>query len=295
MDIAITGSSGLIGTALCASLRAAGHNPIPIIREDGNGIRWDIEKQTIDSSSLEGLDAVVHLAGEGIADERWSAQQKKRILESRKQGTTLLCSALAELQRPPKVLISGSAIGFYGHRNDEDLTEGSERGDGFLADVTVAWELSTTTAQDAGITVSHIRTGIVLSADGGVLRKLLPLYRLALGGRLGSGRQWMSWISVDDQVSAIGWLIDNPMPGPVNLTAPNPVRNCDFNATLGRVVGRPAVIPVPTFGPKLLAGRQLADELLFASSKVHPRRLVDAGFEFAHPTLEAALRDQVNA
>jgi uncharacterized protein (TIGR01777 family) len=293
MDIAITGASGLVGSAVATSLRAAGHNPIPVVRDDRDGIRWDIEGQTIDTGSLEGIDAVIHLAGEGIANKRWTAQQKARILESRTRGTELISSALAGLQRPPRVLISGSAIGFYGDRGDEELSEGSDRGRGFLSDVCVAWESSTAAAEAAGIVVSHLRTGIVLSTRGGVLAKLLPLYRLALGGRLGSGRQWMSWISIDDEVGAIEWLIDNPTSGPVNLTAPAPVTNRDFNATLARVVGRPAVIPVPSLGPKLLLGGELADELLFGSARVLPSRLAEGGFDFVHPTLESALEAQI--
>ena len=290
MQVAITGSTGLIGTALVDALQAAGDSPIRVVRQAGDGIRWDPSAGTIDAASLEGVDAVVHLAGEGIGDKRWTAAQKRRIADSRVHGTTLLSETLANLERRPKVLLSASAIGFYGDRGDEPVTEQADRGDGFLADVCAAWEKSTEVAEQAGITVAHLRNGIVLSAPGGVLGKMLPLYRLGLGGRLGSGRQYMSWISLDDEVNAIRWLLSNPLQGAVNLTAPEPVTNREFTKTLAGALRRPAVMPVPRFAPKLLVGSELAEALLFSSTRVIPERLGNAGYPFAHPTLDDALR-----
>jgi len=297
MDIAVTGASGLIGSRLVDTLTADGHRPVRLVRRDPrpgeDAVRWDPAAGEIDAASLEGIEAVVHLAGEGIAEKRWSAEQKRRILDSRVQGTTLLATALAGLQRRPSVLLSGSAIGFYGDRGDEELTESSSPGDIFLADVCRAWEAATAPAEQAGIRVAHLRTGIVLDRNGGALAKTLPLFRLGLGGRLGSGRQWWSWIGIDDEVGAIRFLLDAEVSGPVNLTAPAPVTNAEFTKVLGRVLGRPTALPVPAFGPKLLLGAELAEQLLFTSARVLPGVLESAGYQFSAPDLEGALRKEL--
>jgi uncharacterized protein (TIGR01777 family) len=293
MRIAITGSSGMIGSALAASLEADGHTAIRIVRSGGGPgtVRWDIHAGTIDAAGLEGLDGVVHLAGEGIAEKRWTDEQKRRILESRTQGTSLLAGALASLTARPPVLVSGSAIGYYGNRGDEQLTEASERGAGFLADVVAAWEAAAEPAVAAGIRVPRIRTGIVLSPKGGVLERLAGLARFGLLGKLGSGQQWMSWISLADEVGAIRFLLEHDVAGPVNLTAPNPVTNEVFTKTLGRVLHRPTFLPVPSFGPKLLVGAELAQSLLYDGQRVLPDALLDAGFEFRHTDLETSLHE----
>jgi uncharacterized protein len=290
--VAVTGSSGLIGSALCAALEAGGDEVIRLVRrEPGPGsVRWDPEAGTIDAAGLEGVDAVVHLAGEGIGNRRWSAAQKRRILESRTLGTALLARALAGLDHPPAVLVSGSAIGFYGDRGDDRLDEQSERGRGFLADVVAGWEAATEPASAAGIRVVHARTGIVLSAKGGALPRLLLPVKLFAGGPLGRGDQYMSWISLDDEVAALVWLLDAEVSGPVNLTAPEPVTNRELVRTIGRILRRPAKLPTPAFGPRLLLGREMADELLFSSTRAVPARLLADGFGFGHPDLEPALR-----
>jgi len=297
MDIAVTGASGLIGSKLVGALTAAGHRPLRLVRRDPSpgedAVRWDPAAGTIDAASLEGVGAVVHLAGEGIAEKRWSAEQKRRILDSRVDGTSLLATTLAGLNRPPGVLLSGSAIGFYGERGDEELTESSGPGDIFLADVCRAWEAATAPAEEAGIRVAHLRTGIVLDRHGGALAKTLPLFRFGLGGRLGSGRQWWSWIGIDDEVGAIEFLLGADISGPVNLTAPNPVTNAEFTKVLGSVLGRPTLLPVPAFGPKVLLGSELAEQLLFTSARVLPGVLTDAGYEFRSPDLEGALREEL--
>jgi uncharacterized protein (TIGR01777 family) len=235
----------------------------------------------------------VHLAGVGIADKRWSAAQKRAILDSRTQGTSLIARTLAGLSRPPAVLVSASAIGYYGDRDDEELTEASGPGTGFLADVCVQWEAATAPAGDAGVRVAMIRTGIVLSADGGALAKQLPLFRLGLGGPFGSGRQYQSWIALEDEVAAIVHLLGADVAGPFNLTAPNPVTSAEFAGTLGRVLHRPAVLRVPRFGPALLLGGELAENLLYSSQRVLPRALESSGYRFAHPELEPYLRHLV--
>jgi uncharacterized protein (TIGR01777 family) len=293
MRIAITGSSGLIGTALVASLAADGHTAIRVVRSgaEADGVHWDIDAGTIDVAALEGVDGVVHLAGEGIAEKRWTDDQKRRILESRTKGTALLAGALASLTTKPPVLVSGSAIGIYGNRGDEQLTETSPPGDGFLAEVAVAWEAAAEPAAQAGIRLSWIRTGIVLAPEGGVLQRLAGLARFGLLGKLGSGQQWMSWISLADEVGAIRFLLEHDVAGPVNLTAPNPVTNEVFTKTLGRVLHRPTFLPVPSFGPKLLVGAELAQALLYDGQRVLPDGLVDAGYEFQHTDLERTLHE----
>lgn len=293
MRIAITGSSGFIGGALRASLEGDGHEVLRVVRSDrGPGTtRWDVERGEIDASAFEGLDGVVHLAGEGIGDKRWSEEQKRRILESRTKGTALLCDALASLSDKPPVLVSGSAVGFYGDRGDEQLTEASGPGTGFLAEVAVAWEAATQPAAAAGIRVATARTGVVLGRDGGALPRLVRLARLGVLGKLGSGRQWMSWISLADEIGALRFLLEHPVSGPVDLTAPVPVTNAVFTKALGRVVHRPTILPIPSFGPKLLLGTELANVLLFEGQRVLPEVLLDAGYEFSHEEVETALHD----
>jgi uncharacterized protein (TIGR01777 family) len=293
MDVAVTGSSGFIGTALCASLQADGHRVIKVVRRpvrDGElAIQWDPTAGTIDAKGLEGLDAVVHLAGAGIGDKRWNDQRKREILESRTRGTALLTETLAGLDAKPPVLLSGSAMGYYGERGDEVCTEETPAGDIFLSEVCVAWEAAAQPAVDAGIRVPFLRTGIVLDPAGGVLKRLLLLFKPALGGKLGSGRQWWSWISLHDQIAAMRWLIENDVAGPVNLTAPEPVTNADFTKALGAALHRPTFLTVPAFGPKLLLGSEMAQQLLFISERVLPTVLEREGFTFTHRTLGAAL------
>jgi uncharacterized protein (TIGR01777 family) len=295
MDVVISGSHGLIGRALTTALRTAGHRPIALVRSEptGDQIRWDPAAGTIDAPSLEGVDAIVHLAGAGIGDHRWTDAYKREVRESRTRGTALLSEALASRRQLPQVFLSGSAIGFYGSRGDEDLDENSPAGTGFLAEVCVAWEQATGLAREAGIRTALLRTGIVLSAQGGALRKQLPLFKLGFGGRMGTGRQWQSWISIDDEVGAIVHLLTSSVAGPVNLTAPQPVTNAEFTRTLGTVLRRPTALPTPSFGPKLLLGKELATALLFEGQKVHPRVLEADGYRFLHPTLEGALRAQL--
>jgi uncharacterized protein (TIGR01777 family) len=294
MDIAITGSSGLIGTALATSLRADGHRVIPVVRSTSGGddvVRWDPSAGTIDAAALEGLDAVVHLAGEGIASGPWTTAQRQRIHDSRSKGTALLASAIAGLASPPTALVSGSAIGFYGDRGAEELTEASSSGDDFLADVCIAWEGATAPAADAGVRVAHLRTGIVLDRRGGALGKQLPIFKLGLGGRAGRGTQWMSWITLDDEVRAIRWAIDHDdVRGPVNLTAPAPVTNAEFTRALGAALHRPTFLTIPRAVRHAPFGiGDLVGSLLFSSARVLPQALQTSGFEFSHPTLDEAL------
>lgn len=292
MHVAITGATGLIGTPLVARLRADGHTVTRIVRkaaEQGDRV-WDPTASALDPSLVDGIDSVVHLAGAGIGDHRWTPAYKDLIRTSRTHSTELLSKAIAQASSGPKVLLSGSAIGVYGDRGDEELDESSSLGQGYLADVCRDWEHATVAAESAGVRVAHLRTGIVLTPAGGALKKLLPLFRLGLGGRFGNGRQWQSWISIDDEVSAISSLLTSDVRGAVNLTAPNPVTNTEFTRVLGRVLQRPALFPVPAFGPRLVVGRELADNLLFNGQRVLPTALVNSGFRFQHSSLEEALR-----
>jgi uncharacterized protein (TIGR01777 family) len=294
MEVAITGASGLVGTALARSLRRDGHTVRPVVRRpstDAGAIHWDPAGGTIDGDALDGVDAVVHLAGAGIGDKRWTPERKREIRESRITGTGLLTRTLADLPHPPAVLVSASAVGFYGERGDEELTESSPPGDTFISELVEAWEGAARPAVDAGIRTVFTRSGMVLSTEGGALPRMVPLFRFFVGGRLGSGRQWWSWVSIDDEVGAIRFAIDrSDVAGPANLTAPQPVTNAQFTAALGSVVHRPTVLPIPAFGPRLVLGRELADELLFTSQRVLPAVLTAAGYPFAHPDLHTALR-----
>lgn len=298
MDVLVTGSSGLIGGALVAELRAAGHRVVRLVRSSGAGdaVVWDPTASRLDPTAIEGLHAVVHLAGEGIGEKKWSPAQKHRILESRVRGTELLATTLASLEAKPSVLVSASAIGYYGGRGDEELTEDSAPGSGFLADVCRRWEGATVPAAEAGIRVVHARTGIVLSTRGGVLARMLVPFRLGLGGRIGSGRQYMSWISLDDEVGALLHVLTrDEVRGAVNLTAPTPVTNREFTETLGRVLRRPTVLPTPLVPLKLRFGAELVRSLLVEGQRVRPKRLEESGYRFVHPTLQDALRSALDA
>jgi uncharacterized protein (TIGR01777 family) len=293
VKVVVTGASGLIGSALVSSLRSDGHDVVRLVRHAASApdeASWDPSHRLLDPAVLAGSDAVVHLAGAGVGDKRWSAAYQKTILASRVDGTSTIASALASLDSPPGVLVSASAVGFYGERGDEVLDESALSGEGFLADVVRQWEACTAPASEAGVRVVHIRSGLVLSADGGVLGKTLPLFKLGLGGRLGSGRQWMPWIALPDEVAAIRFLIDTPsMSGAVNLSAPAPVRNSEYTHLVGQAVHRPTLAPVPRFALRAaLAG--FADEGALVSQRAVPRRLLDAGFEFSYRNLAAALR-----
>ncbi|MFP5255361.1 MAG: TIGR01777 family oxidoreductase [Acidimicrobiia bacterium] len=292
MRVAITGASGFIGSALTASLEEDGAEVLRIGRSaSGPGaVSWDPASGALDATALEGLDAVVHLAGEGIAEKRWTDEQKRRIRDSRVLGTTLVANTLAELGSKPRVLVSGSGIDAYGDRGDEVLTESSSRGRSFLADVVRDWEAATAPAEAAGIRVAHLRSGIVLGKDGGALPRMAQLARFGLLGKIGSGRQWWSWIALDDQVRAIRHLIDTEVAGPVNLCTPNPATNADFTKALGRVLNRPAFLPIPSFGPKLVLGSELAETLLLESKRAQPEKLLQSGFHFDHDEVEQALR-----
>jgi uncharacterized protein (TIGR01777 family) len=293
VDVVISGASGLIGSALSASLRSDGHNVLELRRggvTDGNEIGWDPEAGRIDAPALEGVDAVVHLAGESIGEHRWTDEQKQRIKESRVRGTAVLSAAIASREHKPKVFVSASAIGYYGNCGDEIVTEDTKPGNDFAAEVAKVWEAETQPAIDAGVRTVHTRTGIVLARHGGALKQMLTPFKLGLGGKLGSGKQWMSWIALDDEIGAIRTAIDNPaLAGPVNCVAPDPVTNSDFAHTLARVLHRPAFLPTPLFALKARYGAELVETLLLVSQRVVPSRLEAAGYKFHYPVLEPAL------
>lgn len=299
MKVVVTGSHGLIGGALRASLQEAGHQVTRLVRGSavhgiGGAVNWDPAGGTIDAEGLEGHDAVVHLAGAGVGDHRWTDSYKAEIRDSRVRGTDLLARTLASLRDPPKVLASGSAVGFYGDRGGEELTEADGPGDGFLSEVVQAWEKAAAPAADAGIRVVRLRTGIVMSRKGGALEKQLLPFKLGVGGRLGTGRQFLSWIAITDLVAAITHAVtDESLVGPVNMTAPNPVTNAEFTRTLGRVLHRPTVLPVPNLALHALFGREMTRDQLLAGQRVLPASLSASGFSFAHPHLEGALRHEL--
>ena len=292
MKIVVSGASGLIGTQLVAKLSGSGHEVIRLVRRSPKSgeIQWNPKSGTLDAAALEGADAVIHLSGAGIGDKRWTDGYRKEILDSRTTTTALLATTMASLSRKPSVFLSGSAIGLYGTRNDEQLTEVSTHGTGFLADVCEQWEAAAKPAVDAGIRTVYLRTGIVLTPKGGALKKLLPLFKLGVGGKFGNGKQWQSWISIDDEIGAIEHLLTANVSGAVNLTAPNPVTNAEFTKVLASVLKRPAIVPVPTFAPKILLGGELADALLFTGQRVIPAALNASGYMFKHTTLESAFR-----
>jgi uncharacterized protein (TIGR01777 family) len=295
MKILVSGSHGLVGKALVRSLSVDGHEVVRLVRGGGSSgaqeVEWHPNHGTIDAAHLEGFDAVVHLAGENIASGRWSNEKKRAIRESRLKGTSLLSQTLAGLSRPPSVFLSASAIGYYGDRGDELLTENSAPGNDFLAGVCVEWENATRPAAEKGIRTACMRFGIILDAREGALAKMLPPFRMGIGGRVGDGKQWMSWIALDDVINGLKFVIaDSSVGGPVNLVAPNPVRNAEFTKTLGRVLSRPTLFPIPAFGVRLAFG-ELADALLLSSQRVDPSLLKNKGFAFSYPTLESAIRN----
>lgn len=293
MRILVSGSSGFIGSALVTRLCAQGHEVVRLVRGPaGPGrIRWDIGAGQLDAEALEGIEAAVHLAGVGIGDHRWTEETKAAIQDSRIDGTSLLCSALAAMEHPPAVLVSGSAIGYYGDRGAEILDESSSPGSGFLAEVCVAWEAATASAKQAGIRVVNLRTGVVLGPGGGVLGRTLPMFKAGVGGRLGSGSQYMSWIGLEDEVGAIlHALSDASVVGALNATAPHPVTNAEFTSTLARVLNRPAPLPVPAFVLSAALGREMVTGMVLASQRVMPARLQATGYQFHDAQLEGALR-----
>ncbi|MEY2779395.1 MAG: hypothetical protein RL623_575 [Actinomycetota bacterium] len=292
MKIVISGASGLIGTQLVKHLAGNGHEVVRLVRRSPKAgeVQWNPKAGTLDAAALEGADAVIHLSGAGIGDKRWTNAYRKEILDSRTQTTALLANTIASLSQKPKVFLSGSAIGIYGARNDEQLTEVSTHGTGFLADVCEQWEAAAKPAVDAGVRTVFLRTGIVLTPKGGALKKLLPLFKLGVGGKFGNGKQWQSWISIDDEIGAIEHLLTANVSGAVNLTAPNPVTNAEFTKVLASVLKRPAIVPVPAFAPKIVLGGELADALLFTGQRVIPAALNASGYVFKHSTLESALR-----
>ncbi|HKQ18991.1 MAG TPA: TIGR01777 family oxidoreductase [Candidatus Eisenbacteria bacterium] len=304
MHILISGASGLIGSSLAPRLSAAGHRISRLVRvRAGNGARssgrgagdaavpWDPESGVLDASCLAGVDAVIHLSGESIAGGPWSTKRRELIRNSRIRTTRLLAETLAQVSPRPAVLVQAAAVGYYGSRGEETLTEASSAGTGFLADLCRDWEAASMPAQDAGVRVVRLRTAPVLSAKGGMLAAILPIFRLGLGGRLGSGRQWMSWISLDDQLSVIERaLTDSSMRGSINAASPEPVRNATFTKALGRAIHRPTILPAPEFALHMVLGRSRAEELLLTSQRVAPEALLACGFRFAHPRLEEALR-----
>ncbi len=286
MRIAITGASGLIGTALQASLSADGVDVIRLVRHaarDAHELAWDPDAGTIDTAALRGVDAVVHLAGAGVGDRRWSPTYKRLILESRTRGTSTIARAVVEAGVP--TLVSASAIGFYGDTGDRASDESNPQGPGFLAEVVAAWEDATQPAAAAGVRVAFARTGLVADKQGGAFAKLLPIFRLGLGGPLGNGRQYWSAITLRDEIRALRFLIEQPVEGPFNFTAPTPVTNAQFSRALGRALHRPALLPVPGLALRLAVG-EFAGEIL-ASQRIVPRRLLEAGFRFEDATVEA--------
>ncbi len=291
MQILLSGASGLVGTDLTKYLVQQGHQVTKLQRDKNNqGIFWDPTKGIIEAEKITGFDAVIHLAGENIANKRWSPSQKQLIRDSRINSTKLLSNTLASLTYKPKVLLTASAIGFYGDRPNETLDENSQRKEGdFLSDTCYEWELATDSAKKAGIRVAHARFGIILSPKGGALSKLLPPFQLGAGGILGNGKQIMSWIALDDVISALAFLLENDISGPVNFTSPESVSNQQFTNILAKVLFRPAIAPVPAFAARLIFG-EMADALLLSSAKVMPNKLSSSGYKFLYPNLEVALR-----
>ncbi len=315
MQILVTGSSGLIGSALVASLTRQGHPVRRLVRrppEAGDSpqrghsalqgvplgtvpdLQWNPESRLIDPTRLEGIEAVVHLAGDPIVKGRWTPEKKRRIRDSRVQGTQLLSESLAKLQRPPRVMVCASAVGVYGNRGDEILREDSPPGIGFLAEVGQAWEQAAHPARAKGIRVVHLRFGIILSPAGGALKMMLPPFRIGIGGRLGSGKQWMNWLTLEEAVAIIQYaLATESIRGPINAVSPNPVTNSEFTKVLGKALRRPTLFPVPAFVLRIIFG-EMAEEALLSSTRAVPARLTAAGYRFRHPDLQEALNHLLN-
>jgi len=293
MRVVVAGASGLIGAALVSHLESAGHQVVRLVRDPGSRAEdarfWSPATGEIDDDAFDGVDGVVNLAGAGIGDRRWSERRKRELRQSRVAATELLVEAMGAAAAPPAVLVAGSAVGVYGDRGDEVLDEQSGPGTGFLAALAADWEAAATEAQGSDIRVAVARTGLVVAKNAPFLTRMLPLFKVGLGGPLGNGRQWWPWIAVGDQVRALAFLLESDISGPVNLCAPNPATNREFTRALGSVLRRPAVLKVPRFGPRLLLGKELADGLLFSSTRALPEALSVAGFEFHHRDLQPAL------
>ncbi len=294
MKVIISGSHGMIGSALVRYLRAKGHDVIRLVRsrqEVGEGsVFWDPETRRVDEAGLDGSDVIVHLAGQNIGDRRWTEEYRRTIRDSREVGTRFLCETLARLANPPSLLVAASAVGYYGDRGSEVLTEESSPGDDFLANVCKEWEAAAQPAKSTGIRVIHLRLGVVLSRRGGALAKMLTSFRYGLGGVIGSGRQYWSWIALDDVLGAIEHCMGAVnLAGPVNCTAPEPVTNREFTKTLAAVLRRPTILPVPAYAVRFFMG-EMGNALLLASTRVEPRRLIESGYSFRFATLESALR-----
>lgn len=295
MRVAVTGASGLIGSALVAGLHREGHDVLRLVRRDARGadeVSWDPLGGTVDTARLSGIDACFHFAGAGVGDRRWTTSYKQVLWDSRVRGTRTIAAAVAALSPRPRVLVCGSAIGYYGDTGERAVDESAPRGSGFLAELVEAWEAAAEPAQAAGVRVVHPRSGLVVAAKGGAWGRMFPIFRLGMGGRLGSGRQYWSFVSLTDEVRGLLLLLQaDQLSGPVNLTAPEPAPNAEVTRAMGRVLRRPAVLPVPAFALRAVLG-EFSGEVLM-SQRVLPRRLREAGFVFAHPDVENAIRSVV--
>ncbi|MBA3723148.1 MAG: TIGR01777 family protein [Parachlamydiaceae bacterium] len=298
MKILVSGTSGLVGSALCNFLKINGHEIFKLVRTRANllpnEIAWNLDRGVINPELLEGLDAVIHLAGENIASGRWSDAKKKRIRDSRVKGTLLLSQALASLKRSPHVLIAASAVGYYGNCGEEMLMEKNSKGTGFLADVCAEWETSTRPAIERGIRVVNLRFGAILSLQGGILKKIITPFKFGVGGQIGAGNQYMSWIALDDLLNVINETMQNKyFEGPVNAVSPNPVTNYEFTKAMGAVLHRPTFMTVPAKMARFVFG-EMADELMLSSQRVLPEVLLKSGFKFSYPNIKEALEFLLN-
>ena len=299
MKIIVAGSSGLIGSRLVEKLDGQGHQVIrlrhgELIGSSSHGATWNPSASKVDLSQLGQVDAVINLAGEPIGTSRWTASKRQKIVESRENGSRILVEAMSKMEKPPKCFLNGSAIGYYGDTGDSVVDEDRESGDGFLAEVCIRNEAAANKATALGVRVVHLRTGIVLAKNGGVLKKQLPLFAIGLGGKLASGKQYLSWVHIDDEVSGIIFALDNEISGPLNLTSPNPVTNAEFTKTLAAIMVRPSFLTVPKIALNTVMGAEITQEMLLVSQKVAPKKLVLSGFRFQYPNLEGALRNIIS-